>query len=295
MNPLKFLGRYLNQYGRISSRASAVLFIVISLPALVACSNTLAVAESAAAATPINTLTISGSGSVVPILEAIQSDFEADTPNYRLEVLPGSGTGGGVKGLLQGVLDIAAMARPPKDEEIAQNVKYAGFGQAGNGILIHPEVGVTNLTSAQVTAIFSGQVTNWSEVGGPDLPIILYVRDEGDSSTDALRSFVMGDTPFPETMAQVITSQSDMFASVAGTPGSIGVGTWPAVLATGAKVNVVAIDGVAPGDPHYPMKNPLGIGYLANRQDDMQPLIDWLQSGKGQTALQKFDVIFSNP
>ena len=60
---------------------------------------------------------VSGSGSTTAILNAIQPAFEADIPGYRLDVLPGSGTGEGVKGIVQGVLDVAAMARPPKDEE----------------------------------------------------------------------------------------------------------------------------------------------------------------------------------
>jgi phosphate transport system substrate-binding protein len=259
--------------------------------ALVGCGTEPAPAVEPPVASAQTVLKISGSGSVTPILGARQPAFEADTPGYDVEVLPGSGTGGGVKGIIQGALDVAAMARPPKDEEAAQNVVFVQIGQSGQAVITHPGVNVANLTTEQARAIFSGEVTNWSTVGGPTVPIVLYVRDEGDSSTKALRQTILGETPFPETVAHVLTSQGDMLAAVEGTPGSVGIATWSATLATGAKVKAVTIDGVAPGDSSYPMMSTLGIGYLEDRQADVQPLSDWLLSENGRAALGEFEVI----
>jgi phosphate transport system substrate-binding protein len=167
------------------------------------------------------TLTASGSGGTTRVLNVVKPAFEADIPGYHLEVLTGTGTGGGVQGVVEGTLDVAAMARPPKDDEA---VEYVEFGQSGQAIFVHPGVSVTDLSTEQVIAIFSGEITNWSEVGGEDQEIVLCVRDEGDSSTQALREAVFGDTPFPET-AQVLTSQGDMIAIIEGTPNSAGFGT----------------------------------------------------------------------
>jgi phosphate transport system substrate-binding protein len=269
------------------------IFVITAIFLLTACSSGTAT-ETPPTPTSVGpqvTLTLSGSGSATGVLSAVKPAFEADTPGYLLKILPGSGTGGGVKGIVEGVLDVAGMARPPKDKEAAQGVEYVSFGLAGQAVITHPDVGVTNLTADQVKAIFSGEITQWSEVGGPNLPIVLYVRDEGDSSTKALRSVIMGDTPFAETLAQVLTSQGDMLAAVSGTPGSVGIATWPTALAAGAEVQPVNLDGIAPGNPVYPMVNPLGIGYLADRQADVQPLVDWLLSAEGQAALQEFDMI----
>ncbi len=171
-------------------------------------------------------LRISGSGSTTAILTAIQDAFETDTSGYKLEILSGSGTGGGVEGSIKGQLDVAAMARLPKDEEAAQDVEFLLLGQAGAGIITHADIGEIGLTIDQIKAIFSGEVTNWSEVGGADQVIILYVRDEDDSSTKALRRAIIDDIPFSGE-AQVLTSQSDMLTAVAGTPSSIGIATWP--------------------------------------------------------------------
>jgi hypothetical protein len=71
----------------------------------------------------------------------------------------------------------------------------------------------------------------------------------------------------------------------------VGFGSWPSAFAAGADVAGIALDGVAPDDSAYPMTSPVGIGYLANRQAEVQPLIDWLLSEKGQAALNEFGVI----
>jgi len=239
-------------------------------------------------------LTISGSGTASTILEGIKSAFEADVPGYTLDILPGTGTGEGVKGAVQGIFDVAAMARSPKDEEAAEGIEYTEFGLSGVAVFAHLGVGVANLTTAQVQALFSGEIANWSAVGGPDLPVVLYVRDEGDSSTQSLRKVFFGDTAFPES-AQVLTSQTDMQAAVAGTPGGVGFGSWPAVLATQANVKSITLDGVGPGDSSYPMFSPVGIGYLSTRKADVQPFADWLTSEQGKKALAEFDVILTSP
>jgi phosphate transport system substrate-binding protein len=241
---------------------------------------------------PTVTLTISGSGSTTSILEAIAPTFESAVADRRLEILPGTGSGGGVQGVIDGTLDVAGMARPPKDDELesAPSLKYVPLGQGAVAFYTHPSVDISEITTEQAIAIFSGEVTNWSDVGGSDQPIILYVRDEGDSSTQTLRAGVFGEIPFAEA-AQILTSQGDMQTAVEGTPDSIGFGTWPAALAAKTNVHALSLDGIAPGDAAYPMVIPIGIAYLDERQTDVQPLIDWLLSESGQQTLQTYDVI----
>jgi phosphate transport system substrate-binding protein len=237
-------------------------------------------------------LKVSGSGSTTSLLAAVAPAFEADTPGYKLETLTGTGSGGGVQGVTEGVLDVSAMARPPKDEELeaAPDLQYVEFGQGAVALFNHPDVDVTNLSSAQAVGILSGEITSWSEVGGPNSDIILYVRDEADTSTKSIREAFFGDTLFPDT-AQVVTSQGAMEAAVGGTPDSIGFGAWVSVLAADVEAQGLGLDGTAPGDTSYPITKPVGVAYLAERQADVQPLIDWLLSERGQAVLQEYDVI----
>ena len=262
------------------------VFFSLIIGLLLAACGSLSTQPPTPTAPPLVILKVSGSGTITTVLEALKPAFEATTPGYKLEVLSGSNTGSGVTGILEGVLDVAAMARAPKDEESAKNIKYYEMGLVGQAIIVHPTVaGVTSLTSQQITDIFSGKIANWSDVGGPDLKIVLYVRDEDDSSTKGLRKAILGETPFPET-ATTLFSQSDMAFSVEGTPGAIGVAALPSILATKTKVQAIAINGVKPDDASYPILGSAGIGYLVEREGDIQPLINWLSSADGQSALK---------
>jgi phosphate transport system substrate-binding protein len=285
----------------IMKKNSVWIYVVMSLliTSLIAagCATQVAEPVSEESNEPLEqvTLTVSGSGGTTGILQAVESTFEADTPGYHLEILAGTGTGGGVEGVTEGILDVAAMARPPKDAELeaAPSLQYIEFGKSGQAIFVSSDIADMALTSEQANAVFFSEVANWSEVGGPDENIMLYVRDEGDSSTQALRESVFGEDPFPE-IAQVMKSQGDMIAAVEGTPFAVGFGTWPAVLAAGSDLNPVNLDGMSPGDPSYPITGTLGIGFLEENQEAVQPLVDWLLSEAGQAALLELDVIVAH-
>ena len=277
------MSRYMNWKGGL---VLAVVLAIVAVGAWVSLSSKDDKDDKSEPA-ELTMLTVSGSGGTTAILEAIKPVFETATPSHQLEILAGTGTGGGVQGVVDGTLDVAAMARPPKDDEA---VEYVEFGKSGQALYVNETVGDIDLTSEQASAIVFGEITNWSEVGGPDMEIVLYVRDEGDSSTAALREAIFGDEPFAET-AQVMTSQGDMINAVEGIEGAVGFGTWPAVLAANAKVRPISLDGVKPTDTGYPIVGALGIGFLAERQTDVQPLNDWLLSEEGKTALRGIGVI----
>jgi phosphate transport system substrate-binding protein len=268
-----------------------VVMLLVLVPAGCAPGGSAANPADAAGSEEDIVLTVSGSGTTTAILSAVASAFEADTPGYQLKVLPGAGTGGGVQGVVGGMLDVAAMARPPKEEEVAQGIAYTEFGLSGVALYVHPSVEITDLARSQVAALLCYEMENWSEVGGPDLPIVVYVRDESDSSTQALRDAVLGYVAFPEEGVRVLTSQSEMQELVAGTEGAVGFGSWPSAVAAGTEVRAIALDGVAPNEEAYPVTTPLGIGYLSDRQADVQPLVDWLLSESGRAALRQVDVL----
>jgi phosphate transport system substrate-binding protein len=269
------------------------IFLLLVVALLLAACSSLSTQPPTPTPPPMVILKVSGSGTITNVLQALKPAFEAATPGYKLEILQGSSTGSGVKGILEGLLDVAAMARAPKDEETAQGVKYYEMGLVGQAIIVHPSVtNVSSLSNQQITDIFSGKITNWSEVGGPNLPTVLYVRDEDDTSTKGLRKAILGETAFPET-AVTLFSQSDMAYSVEGTPGSVGVAAWSPMLATRAKVQAVAINGERPDSPNYPILGSAGIGYMSDREGNVQPLIDWLSSAEGQAALKTLGFVLS--
>lgn len=271
----------------------ASVICTVLILAIAACSPAAQPTPTPTALPQQTVLLVSGSGTTTSVLAALQPDFEAAQPDYALQILPGSGTGGGITGVMDGTLDLAAMARAPKEDETAEGLQFVSFGQAGVGIIVHPEVNVTNLTQEQLNDIFFGRITNWEEVGGQDLPIVVFVRDEGDTATGALRSGVFGDTEFPESTAAVLTSARDMMTSVEGTVGAIGFGTWPGIKAAETSAKSVTINDFTPEDADYPYVTELGVGYVEGRAAVLKPFIDWIASEAGQQALGDLGLILS--
>jgi phosphate transport system substrate-binding protein len=262
---------------------SAFLFLMITF-VLAACTG-LSGQSSDSAARPVVILKISGSDTITTVLTAIKPAFESATPGYELEVIPGSTTNNGVKGVLGGLLDAAAMSRTPTGEEAAQNIKYYELGLVGQAIIVNPSVkGIVSLNKQQITDIFSGKITNWNTVDSTSQQITLFVREEDDTGMQGLRKTIIGNTAFPSG-TKVLFNQADMAFTVEGTTGSIGIAPWPSILATQTNVQAIAIDGIQPDSASYPILGSAGIGYLAERESDIQPLINWLSSVDGRTAL----------
>lgn len=252
-----------------------------------AASPTAAVQPTETAA--IVTLKVSGSGSVTPILSALVDEFHTDNPGYAMEVLQGSDTGDAVRGTVEGVLNFAAMSRLPKESETEQEIEFVQFGTSSTAVYVHPDVGVTELTSAQVTGLFDGSITNWSEVGGADEEVIIYIRDPDESNTVQLRSQFIGEIDFAEA-AQLMNSQTDMQNSVQSITGAIGYGTWATVVSNKAKVTSLTIDEIGVDNPTEALTSIMGIGYLKKDKETIQAVIDWLLSANGRAALESVGV-----
>lgn len=267
------------------------IILMLTIIVLVACSPQQTATEEPTEASSqvesVTTLVITGSGSVTPILAAIADEFSADVPGYELELLSGSGTGGGVRGILDGTLDVAAMSRPPSDSE--EGVEFIQFGTSVTAVMAHPDVKVTSLTADQLSDILSGEITNWSDVGGSDLDIVVYVRDPEEGNTLDIREEFIGDIEFAEE-AQVLTSQSDMQDVLENVEGAIGYGTWATVIANDANIQSLTIDEIGVDNAPESMITQMGIGYITEREEDVRPFVDWLQSDAGKSALEAIAV-----
>ncbi len=279
------------QFTLIEWRQSLLITLTCCL-LLVGCS---AAPQATPTQTPVPrvTFTLSGASTALAVLKVLQPAFEAENPGYRLQILDSastSGNSGAIKGIQDKVLDFGALTRALTTEQKAAGIKAIEFGRAAIAVFVHPKNNITNLSGKQIKDIFLGRVTNWSEVGGADLPIKLYIRQADENVTQKLREAYLGDAPFPVT-AQELTSTTAILSAVNGTEGSIGYGGWPAVVAEKVSIKPVSVDGVAPTDPNYPVVNDLIIAYSSEREKDIQPLTNWLTSKAGQDALVKLGVI----
>lgn len=238
---------------------------------------------------PTISLLISGSGGTTPVLAAIAPEFVASHPNYRINTLQGSSTSGGIDALQEQLLDVAAMGRATTADELAI-VSYARIGQASEVPIINPAAGITDITGDELRAIFSGEIDDWSVLGGVDMPIQVFVRSQTSIHTQAMRDVVFENIEFAAGAA-LVNGMGAMIKSVETTDGAIGYAAYPTVLAMKADVNIVAFDGIDPTAETYPGLLEIGLSYLPDREQDLAPFVAWLQSEDGKATLRELRVV----
>lgn len=238
---------------------------------------------------PSVSLLISGSGGTTPVLAYVSTAFTTDHPDYRILTLRGSSTDGGINALREHLIDIAAMGRAATTDEM-ETITYIKIGLAGEVPIINPAAALIDLTSEELRAVFAGEISNWSELGGADLAVQVYVRGDRSIHTRAMRKVVFNDIEFVES-AVLAPSMENMIDVVATTPGAVGYASYPAVLATRANVVVLRFDGVDPIAHDYPGLLEIGLSYLPDREADIAPFAAWLLSDEGQTALRELRVV----
>jgi phosphate transport system substrate-binding protein len=187
------------------------------------------------------TITASGSTALQPLVQRAAEYFQKDHDAVTVNVT-GGGSGTGVKNVHDGVSDIGnsdVEAAPElKDGLVDHIVTIAPFA-----LIVNQGVGVDNLTLAQAADIFSGVTTNWSQVGGKDLKIVLVHRQESSGSRKLVQKIVMGDKVFSKD--GLTQESSKLVATTVGTTaGAIGYADVP-YLAPTYKVNALKIGGVA--------------------------------------------------
>lgn len=214
------------------------------------------------AAAQAQTLQIEGSTTVGPIADAFAEYFMSVYPDLSLTVRK-TGSGDGVAALIDGRCDIATSSRFMRPEEfqkaVANNVLPVAHVVAMDGVcvVVHPSNPVKGLTTAQVRDIYAGKITNWNQVGGTNMPIVVISRDTSSGTYETFESLIMRRTPMAANV-EYVNANPQAQARVRTTRGAIGfVG-----LGFLEGVKVLPIDGVTPtrqtvSNGTYPVSRPL--------------------------------------
>jgi phosphate transport system substrate-binding protein len=212
---------------------------------------------------------------------------------YRLQIFEGSSTEAGVQGVLNGKFDLMiTMRRLRSNEPLA----FAEFARTPVAIFVNPAVGIDNLTREQVAAIFSGEVTNWVELGGPDQTIMVFLQLDGDPLTEFISEYILSGRPFVET-AQLVPEDRAVFPVVEGIPGAFSYAAWASkkymeIDDSADYLDATQIEGLTPDNPDYPFVSAMGFAYLPEQQAFLQPLLDWafslVNSEIGQLFMERY-------
>lgn len=274
-----------------SSKSRVFTGLSLLLVLLLAACNGPAAAPTPVAA-PQAALNLAGSGGASTIIKYLADAYSRKHTDLAFNFLAGSGSSGGVKGALEGQLDLGLVSRVLTDAEAAAGVKYVQTGVSRIAIATSPDVSIAKLTSQQVKDIFLGKIKNWSEVGGPSVAISVMARDEADSLTQTLRQTLFGKEAFTPA-AVILTSEEDMKDALLKGTHSIGYLDYGNVRISDLPLHVLTIDDLDPADSSngYPYSRVVGVVYLPANAARFQSFLDYLVSPETQALLAEKGII----
>lgn len=247
-----------------------------------------------------NTVIIKGSDTQVNVVQRLAEVFMEQYPGKKVSVT-GGGSGTGVAALINGKCDIANSSRSMKDKEISQAMdrgispKRILIGMDGLSVIVNESNPVDELTSAQIAKIYKGEITNWSQVGGPNQEITLYGRQPNSGTYVFFRDYIKGD--YSSRMKEM-NGTAQIVEAVKQDPGGIGyVGVGYLKEATGVNiVNVAPREGAEYSSPldyekvktgEYPISRPLNQYVNGDISGDARDFILFELSSEGQKIMEE--------
>lgn len=219
-------------------------------------------ATQLAAAADARKIAIDGSTTVGPIAKAFAEYYGKLHPDVVITVSE-SGSGNGAKSLINAACDIASLSRPlkPSEKKAAQDAGILPIETIvaidGLAIIVHPSNPVAGLKIEQVRKIYTGEIVNWKDVGGPDLPIVTISRDTNSGTYESFETLVMNKEKLT-SKSEYVGSNGAIRQRILNTPAAIGyVGL---AFLEGVKplaINGIAVNEETVADKTYPICRPL--------------------------------------
>jgi phosphate transport system substrate-binding protein len=235
-------------------------------------------------------ITVAGSTTVQPLAEVLGEAFTASHPDVRITV-QGGGSSVGVKSAGEGTVDVGMASRAIQDSELQEfpDLRVYTIARDGIAVVTHLDVPVDNLTTDQVREIFDGQITNWSEVGGPNTSIVVVSREEGSGTRAAFEEMVMGEEAIIVDTAILQPSNGAVKTTVSTTPDSIGYLSFGYLDET---VKAIAVDDVPATEENaangsYPVVRPLNMLTKGEPGELAGAWLDFILSADGQAIVSE--------
>ena len=191
---------------------------------------------------------LDGSTGVMPLASALAKAFQAKNPGAAFEFGKGLGTQARFQALADGNIDVALASHGLRVDQLTkQGMVVHEIARIAVVFGVNETVPVSNLTAQQVCDIYSGKVTNWKALGGPDLEIAVRTRPESEVDTEVVREGIacLKDLKMAGSV-KAMPKSGDMANELAAVPGAIGMTSMTVVEQSKGKVKAVSLDGIAP-------------------------------------------------
>ena len=259
-----------------------------------AADDTTAAEDTTAAAGDLSgTISMSGSTSMEEMVTALSEAFREANPDVQVNS-EFVGSGAGIEAVTAGTVDIGNASRALTDEEKANGIVENIVAIDGIAVVVDPANEVADLTQDQLIQIYTGQVTNWSELGGSDTPIVVIGRESGSGTRGAFEELL--DIADKCAYASELDNTGAVMAKVAATPGAIGYVSLDVVDDT---VQAVALDGVEANEENvkagtYTLSRPFVMatkGEISEQSELVQAWFEYIKSDEGAEIIKSVGLI----
>ncbi len=246
---------------------------------------------------------VDGAAAVFPVYSAFVNAVYPNTTRLNDGVFEYNNTSSGYYYLGMKETDIFFGAYPSQEQideakKLGTTFEYTPIGADAFVFFVHKDNPIESLTTQQIKGIYSGEITNWKEVGGNNERIAAFQRNEGSGSQSTLKRF-MRDTPIMEPPTKMVNDlMSGIIEQVAdykSKSGSIGFSFryYLEGIIKNPDIKMIAIDGIQPTvenieNGSYPIVGPLyAVTYAENDNENVDKLIDWILSEEGQSIIER--------
>ena len=273
---------------------SALLLACVLSFSLVGCGSNGGSDEGAAGSENVSgTVALNGSTSMEKFVNGLKEAIVETYPDLQLEP-QFTGSSAGVEAVTNGTADIGDVSRALTDEEKAAGLVENIVALDGIAVVTDTANTATNLTTQQLKDIYTGKITNWSEVGGADQNIVVIGRESGSGTRDAFEEIL--DIADQCQLAQTLNETGAVAAAVQSTPGAIG---YISLDALNDKVKALQLDGVAPSeetvkDGSYTLQRPFVMatkGEISEQSAQVQAVFEFINSDAGQEVISSVGLV----
>lgn len=272
--------------------ASLLIAGVVMVGGLTACGGNTE-GESAANTQLSGTISLNGSTSMEKVANALKEGFMTANPGVTVQVeFTGSGTG--IQAVADGTTDIGNSSRALKDEELANGLVENVVAIDGIGVIVNNGITVSDITAEELAKIYTGEIKDWSELGGEKQPIVVVGRESGSGTRSAFEELLEVEDLC--AYAQELDSTGGVLSSVANTNGAIGYVSLDVIDDT---VSTMAIDGVEATEENivagnYLLSRPFIMatkGEISEQNELVQAFFEYIGSEEGQAIIKKVGLI----
>ena len=211
------------------------------------------------------TVSTDGSTSMEKVIGALSESFMAQNSGVTVNYNP-TGSGSGITAVQEGTCDIGLSSRALKDEEKSAGLKETVLAYDGIAIIVHPDNPVSDLSVEQLAQLYTGEITNWKDVGGNDAEAVLIGREAASGTRDGFESIT--GTKDKCQYRQELTSTGDVITAVSQNPDAIGYASLASIKDS---VKALNVDGVTPSeatvkDGSYKVQRPFVLVTMAGKE-----------------------------